>query len=327
MPVTRTFGKLHFDDLDPRRFEDLCLSIIYRMRRWEKIENFGRTGKDDAIDINAVERLENGKRDVWHFQCKRYEKLKVSDIRAIIKDYCSRNADRPDYYFIIAGCDVSKTVRDCLLNESEKNGFKTVGIWAASELEAKLYAEHHDLLFAFFGVNMSDDRNNRIGSIRRNVALKKRMQRDFKKEKYTDDEIKAIRSGDYFRKFKHSCVLVRSIYDKSYPDNSLLDEPGTGHFRAEVFNWYHNGLMVRCNPYAVQAKVRYADSVKEQKLETVGCIPYENIIEYDMDGDEFNNYPHLYCDFMGTDNPFEAIKYFSEDGFEVYDEYIVEIVE
>ena len=57
MPVTRTFAKLPFGELDPRRFEDLCLSIIYRMRRWEKIEHFGRTGNDDAVDINAVELL------------------------------------------------------------------------------------------------------------------------------------------------------------------------------------------------------------------------------------------------------------------------------
>ena len=172
-------------------------------------------------------------------------------------------------------------------------------------------------------MNMSEERNNRIGSIRRNVTLKHRMHRDFQKDHYTDEEIQDIRKGKCWRKFKHSKVLIRSIYDKAYPDNSLLNEKGTGYFGAEVFNWYHNGLMVRCHPYAVMAKVQYPDSVIEKKLETVGCIPFENIIEYDMDGDEFYNFPHLFCDFRGGEDPFEEIKYFSENVFEIDKESIL----
>lgn len=149
------------------------------------------------------------------------------------------------------------------------------------------------------------------------------MHRDFQKDHYTDEEIQDIRKGKCWRKFKHSKVLIRSIYDKAYPDNSLLNEKGTGYFGAEVFNWYHNGLMVRCHPYAVMAKVQYPDSVIEKKLETVGCIPFENIIEYDMDGDEFYNFPHLFCDFRGGEDPFEEIKYFSENVFEIDKESIL----
>ena len=44
--VTKTIGKLHFEDLSPTRFEDMCVQIVYRMKRWDRIQHFGRKGKD-----------------------------------------------------------------------------------------------------------------------------------------------------------------------------------------------------------------------------------------------------------------------------------------
>ena len=62
--ITRTINKPHFDDLDATRFEMLVMNMVYRMRRWEHIEHFGAAGSDDGIDIQAVEVLENGKKDI-----------------------------------------------------------------------------------------------------------------------------------------------------------------------------------------------------------------------------------------------------------------------
>ena len=44
MPVTRTFARLHFSDLDPLRFEDLGLNIISRLYPWNELNHFGRSG-------------------------------------------------------------------------------------------------------------------------------------------------------------------------------------------------------------------------------------------------------------------------------------------
>lgn len=63
-----------FEDLDPIRFEELILAMVYRMRRWDKLDHFGKKGSDDGIDIRAVELLENGKSNTYYFQCKRYKK-------------------------------------------------------------------------------------------------------------------------------------------------------------------------------------------------------------------------------------------------------------
>ena len=335
--ITRTIGKLHFSDLEPGRFEVLAMQIIYRMRRWEQLNHYGAAGSDDGVDIDAEELLENGKRDVHHFQCKRYDKLTKSQLEKIVKDYIEKNIALADYYYVVCGCNPSKVAIEGFNHACEKSGIKHYAIWSASFLEALLYSDYHDILFSFFGINLSSNRNNRITAIRRNIALKKRMKKDFLKDNLDIKEIDAVRrKGEYWRKFKHSEVLIRSIYDKNYPDNPV-EMPG--YFKAEVYNWYHNGLEVRAAPYGVKAKVKvysngYADDseisktyeVEEWNLEVFGCIPFENIIEYDCDGDEYNAYPHLFCDYPSGSTPFEDIRYRTHDGYEVDKDDIIEFL-
>lgn len=80
--------------------------------------------------------------------------------------------------------------------------------------------------------------------------------------------------------------------------------------------------MVRAYPYI--QKIRYKEGafddpnkyeVIETDAELLGCIPFENIIDYDIDGDEYYNYPHLFCDFVNVSDPYEKIVYLLEDGY------------
>lgn len=327
--VIQTHGRLHFEDLDALRFEDLCLSIVYRMRRWVKIDHLGRTGTDGGIDIRAYELLENGKENNHFFQCKRYSKVSKAQLKLIIDDYCVKNTERPDYYYLIIGCDISKTNLDYFREYASGKGFRAVIVWSASILEAILYDNYHDLLFAFFGVNMVDKRNTRINSIRRNVALKKRMQEDFiRKVRNISYEERMERMKDPSLKFNNSEVLIRSIYDLNYPQNIINDQGKGGFFKAEVYDFYHNGLMVRCSPYRMDALVKYENGkeneVEKMSLETFGCIPYENIIEYDYEGDQYYQYPHLYCDYVTGSDPFEEIKYKTSEGLWIEEKDIIE---
>ncbi len=55
MKISRTFNPLHFEDLEPHRFEDLIRQLIYDFKDWKSIKATGRLGSDDGIDIFAVE--------------------------------------------------------------------------------------------------------------------------------------------------------------------------------------------------------------------------------------------------------------------------------
>ena len=53
--ATRTLNPLHFEDLEPHRFEDLVRQLAYQFRAWRTIEATGRVGADEGVDIRAVE--------------------------------------------------------------------------------------------------------------------------------------------------------------------------------------------------------------------------------------------------------------------------------
>jgi hypothetical protein len=54
--TTKTFGQLHFEDLDPHRFEDLIRELTYDYKDWQSIEATGRSGADAGWDIRAYEK-------------------------------------------------------------------------------------------------------------------------------------------------------------------------------------------------------------------------------------------------------------------------------
>ncbi|AWI06727.1 restriction endonuclease [Clostridium drakei] len=319
--VTKTINQLHFEDLDPIRFEELILSIVYRMRRWLKLDHLGKKGSDDGIDIRAVEELENGKNKTYYFQCKRYSKITKAQLHKIIDDFLDKNTEIPDLYTLVISCPLSKKQIDDFEEYAKNNGFMTVSIWTNSIIECKLYAEYQDLLFAYFGINLTEKRNKKVNSIRRNITLKKRMHNDFLKAygcKDRDELNERLHSP--MRKFNESEVLIRSIDDTDYPENALLEKDFMGYFKAEVYNFYHNGLQVIIGVKDIRVKQYEGLDGDKFTIETIrvaeiGYLPFDNIIDYDYNGDEYYMYPHLYCDFVNRNDPFEKIGYACEQSY------------
>lgn len=319
MRPSRTINKLHFEDLSPARFEDLCLMIVYRMRRWYDINHFGRSGSDDGIDIDAIEELENQTKRNWHIQCKRYQKLGKRDVKSVIDVISEKNPQKPDILLLIAACDASKDCIEYVKEYAQSKGIDNCMMWTASILEAKLYSEYHDLLFAYFGVNLSLQRGSRVATIRRNISLKKKMRNDFIK-KHRDP--KEILSKPY-KNFECSEVIIHSIDDNMYPDVDMDSLEISGWFKVEPYDFYFNGLkVILCIKWVAfdengswdvieyQDKAHCEETYSVYKAWQIGCIPFENIIDYDINGDEFYLCPHIYCDFRNGGQPYEKIVYY-----------------
>ena len=88
--------------------------------------------------------------------------------------------------------------------------------------------------------------------------------------------------------------------------------------------------MVRTYPYVKNIKYKQELLDKHDEFETIdleveilGCIPFENIIEYDVDGDEYYNYPHLFCDFVNVSDLYEKFVYLCDDGYMIDEDSVV----
>jgi hypothetical protein len=149
--------------------------------------------------------------------------------------------------------------------------------------------------------------------IKRNLALKKRMEKDFLRR--LDRRAKWP-----YEKFAHSEVIIRSIDDETYPEVVEQGRISTW-FKAEVWNFYFNGLEIIILPeegvidgqgrWAVVANgQKYGASYRKVTIICVGRIPWRNIVEYDLSGDNHYREAHVYCKFADNGRPYEGIVYY-----------------
>jgi hypothetical protein len=300
---TRTTNRLPFTELDARRFEDLCLAILYKTRPWAELRHYGRLGADQGVDIFGRETLDNGLSRIWSVQCRRYEKAPAATLRRAVDDTIARAGTIPDVLLVIVACDVSRSAFDAFRQHAAGVGVGEPLLWTASMLEATLYADRHDLLFTFFGVSLAERSRTRESAVRRNLGLKKRMIADFRT-----------------KSSRHSKLVIRSIDDVSYPE--VDNGPGiSSWFVVEMHGFYHNGVevyvAVRSGIIDSDGKwaiLNYGDTYDATKYEPIqvialGRIPFRNIVEYDMEGDDYYSEPHIYCTFADAGEPYEGIVY------------------
>ena len=214
--VTRTLGPIHFEDLDPHRFEDLIRQLAYDFRSWKSIESTGRGGADDGFDVRAYEELRTATRpteedaeaedvphpmegNLWMIQCKREKEIGPKKVASIVSDAVDP-ADPLYGYILAAPVHFSKAAHDKFREELRSRGVMEFYLWGAGELEDMLYQPKNDhVLFAFFGVSLATRRRSRASEIRSVVSVKNKLLRVLGEDP------------------RHKSVLVRDLNDDKYP--------------------------------------------------------------------------------------------------------------
>lgn len=166
--------------------------------------------------------------------------------------------------------------------------------------------------------------------LKRNLKLRDQMHKDFLK---SGQEITQERSllgkapvEHPYNRFRHSEVIIHRIGDDAYP---RIDEgPGiSSWFKLELFDFYHAGIrcILSIESGAIDNGDYYAGNkhwaitsyeadidrarFKEIGIWKLGLIPFRNIRYYDLLGDEYYNFPHLYCTFSINGMPYEGFEY------------------
>lgn len=340
--VTRTFGPLHFEDLDPHRFEDLVRELIYDFRDWQSIEATGRSGNDQGFDVRAFERAtgrlvdeeDADSADVhpmdgnqWMIQGKREKELGPSAVKKILQDV---SADDPPYGYILAASAVfSKESYDLFREELRAKGVMEFYLWGRPELEDMLHLPKNDrILFTFFGISLVSRRRSRTTEIRSAITIKNKL---YKLLGQPDIDF-------YSRALLRDMDDTNYPFKKEYPD--FADRPRW--FERVAFSHHPRGVMfhdreryayidwikkewdytpfadllwpnsqsdkVREAQQAAQSSVRetwdYFPRLNQAKLAVDGMLPYDRISVIDTDGDALHRCPHIYTEFSGETPPF-----------------------
>lgn len=311
---TNTTNRLHFGDLENRRFEDLGLNIVSRLHEWKEIYHYGRSRNDGGIDIHAI--LSQDDEDQhWMIQCKRYAKFAKNEADEVIKDLNARYA-KPYKLLVIVACDISRETVDYFKHQCAKASIPAGEIWPASVLEAKLYKEHKDLLLVYFGVKLE----NKFASNATRIRYANKMKKRLEKELYIASPYRSSLIHTPYNKFSNSSAIVRSVDDETYP----YIKDGSEWFKENFYNIVHNGLEMWLGAagghYILMDKTGRWELTKDYfekrkndsqyawaKIMIIGRIPFEDIVDCVPNGDEYGSDPHIFCHFKYEDGPFKQV--------------------
>lgn len=219
MLATSTVNPLHFEDLEPHRFEDLVRQLIYDFKDWKSIEALGKSGSDTGIDILAIESIDKerttgdtedfvenetsqSEERAWIIQCKREKVISPKKILEIIKHDLGKRQDLPYGYIIAASANFSKRSRDIFKSNLNSLGISEFYLFGKSELEDLLFLPKYDhLLFAYFGISLQ----KRKRAVKTNLSARQTTKRKL---------FKIL--GD-FGEMTNKSILVRPPQDFDYP--------------------------------------------------------------------------------------------------------------
>jgi DNA-binding transcriptional ArsR family regulator len=164
-PEPSTSHPLHFEDLDPRSFEDLVRGLLSPRRSWKSLDAIGRVGGDEGTDIEGVEwvgvpaNADSGEippgtaTRTWRVQVKRHRSLSPAGLRRIV-DAMNAGTSSPPYGFLLAtSADLTPAARRTFIAAALEAGVAEPELWTRSFLEDELRRpENAGLLRRFFGI-------------------------------------------------------------------------------------------------------------------------------------------------------------------------------
>lgn len=340
--VTRTTNPLPFQDLEPKRFEDLVRQVTYDFRPWRRLEATGRSGADEGFDARALEivgqidanptvepdddaEIESETPDrLWLIQCKRERAIGPSKAKAYLGEIVLP-VDAPIYGLIFAAaCDFSKKTRDVILDWCRAKGISEVQIWGRGELEDMLFQPKNDnLLFAYFGISLVVRRRTLATQLRAELAMKRKLSKTVAMNS-AEILVRDPAASDYPRAEKgklptkwwvyqpeqltHLGLMVRVRWHYAFVDTA------TGEWDAAdavtAVPGYHPWRVDDAEKDELEAAARIVwDALPEKNkgwLKISGFIPFRSVVAVDELGDDVFEGTHVYAPFHPVTGPFEG---------------------
>lgn len=348
--ATRTINPLHFEDLEPHRFEDLVRQLAHGFRNWRTLEATGRRGNDEGVDIRGWEivaldqhdeddALETPETDrEWRVQVKRQRSLGPADLRGIVEDAVP--TDRPPPYGLVvaAACDVSADALAALREAALARGIVEAHMWSNAHLEDALFQPENDhLLFAYFGISIAAKRRAQVAELRAILALKRKLRAAIDSDK--EDKNRGLRQNlivrdvearyGYIDKMRdglrdyappwHAVTLreihpVGPVVERFHYEGSVQAD-GTWDIREDTRWWATNAWRfdhIFEGGYDPTRRTFFGGTEDSDKkvVTELRLIPWANIIDVDPAGDSILSEPHLICRYERDEGPYDGRRVF-----------------
>lgn len=307
---TSTTNKLHFEDLDWRRFEQLTYEILYREKKWERLDPIGLKGNDDGVDILGVDK----EGITWYIQCKNWKAFAKSDAEEVIDTIVAKQEIAENsVLLIVVACEVSLETRDYIKSYSMENGFKDHDVWTGLRIKTMLFDKYNDILSRYLGIETENSRNKEkvLQSRKMRNKVEKKLLRKIEWNHNTRMEI----ARDPSKQFRYEKVVIRSIddVDDPYGENACYYEI-CPYQLAEVGielldHYWDDSIIIAINiDTRCWRIVKDDDELMENEFDVradhMVLLPYYSIVDIKEEGDDYSDYPVLLCNFEFNQTPF-----------------------
>lgn len=331
---TRTFGPLHFEDLEPHRFEDLVRQLAYDFKPWHSIEATGRAGADRGFDVRAHEALPNAQPKaeddddvsevvatrLWVVQCKREKSIGPKKLADFLDEIQLDKSEDGWGIIFAASCNFSLSARDTFRAKARELGFSEAHLWGKGELEDALFQPKNDhLLFAYMGISLQARRRSARTEIRSRLTMKRKTKklitpmrpvlvRDVTDDRYPymdSDKTKSLFERRRWKVYSAGQCKHDGLHLLRQRHFAFLDDDDEHWDFAETMNDAEHSRYEdpwsnvdgnRIDQARVEAMALW-EALPEQNrawFEHHIILPYENILDIDEDGDEIFRNPHIF---------------------------------
>lgn len=302
-------------------FEDSICDLFNHIESSNSFKRFGKNGHNQkGIDIFSTEKdcaIQCKKKDLTRKDLLIKKEL-LDDIEKDVKKVINDKLRIKFYRLIFVSTykDHPEIDEFCeILKEELKTEFEII-YWGWDTLENK-FLDYPELLKKYW-YNFIIKTDSKEQHFKRNLDLKKQIAKDF---------------GDWLNytpenREKRSRMMLRAFDGNQYPHKNEPDEFGEySWFRAEIKSLYNNGMEFIIGIEKIQVFENNTwDLVTSEdkptgnliKVAKVGQINFADIVDYDVDGDNYYVFPHIFCRFIYQGTPFENIYYYNLERFYEY---------
>lgn len=324
---TKTTNKIHFDDLDSHRFEDLCMELLKGLYSWKYLDPIGGLGNDNGVDIFGIDK----EGCEYYIQAKRYQKITPKEVENIVRKIaCENNVAKNAIVILMLACDISCEGYKVFRRVSEECGFKDAEIFTAKKIEAELYTNRMDLLEKYFGVCHSNSKVSHRATIKNILAIRKKLEKILYRSELSNIPPHKIAADPKIVFWSDEAMILSPKAATSPNRYSNIKEDGIWMkvFPHQITNF---GLECDISLFSRIAFNRMNDSWRVLNIDyssldlskddvVIACIhratlPFSVIIDVE-DSDNQVNFPVIYC---AKDDIYESLQEHHYVGLDTYD--------